>query len=61
MCSDSTRSNHFKWKESKFRLGIRKKFFMMRAVRHLNKLLIEIVDSVSLEVFNSRWDGTLRT
>lgn len=27
-CSDKARSNHLKLKEGKFRLGIRKKFFL---------------------------------
>jgi len=33
-CSDRMRGKFFKLKEGSFRLGKRKKFFTMRAVRH---------------------------
>jgi len=54
--SDKTRDNGFKLKEGRGRLDITKKFFIMRVMRHWNKLPKEVVDA---HVFNVRMDRAL--
>ena len=57
-CSDRTRGNGFKLEESRFRLGITKKFITVRVVvRHWNRLFSKAVDAPSLEAFRTRLDG----
>jgi len=40
-------------------LDKRKEFFMMRVVRHWNRLLRDVVDALSLETLKVRLDGAL--
>ena len=54
-----TRGNGFKLKEGRFRLDIRGKSFTVREVKCWNRLLREVVDTPSLEVFKTRLDEAL--
>jgi len=54
-----TRGSGFKLEEGRFRLDIRKKFFIMMVVRHWKKLPEEMVDAPSLETFKVRLDRAL--
>ncbi|KFQ29196.1 hypothetical protein N332_04039, partial [Mesitornis unicolor] len=51
--------NGFKMEEGRFRLGIRKKFFTVRVVRHWHRLPREVADAPSLAVFKARLVGAL--
>ncbi|KFQ57983.1 hypothetical protein N334_10752, partial [Pelecanus crispus] len=51
--------NGFKLKEGRFRPDIRKKFFMMRVVKHWNRLSGEVVDTPFLETLKVRLAGAL--
>lgn len=57
--SDRTRSNGYKLKEEKFRLGMRKKFVTVSQVMHWNSLPREAVDALCLAVFKARLDKAL--
>jgi len=54
VCYNKTRGNGLKLKEGRFRLDIRKKFFMVSVVEHWHRLLSEVVDAPSLETFKVR-------
>jgi len=58
-CCDRTRNNGFKVREGRFRLGIRRKYFMIRVMKHWNRLPRGVVEAPSQETFKVRLDGAL--
>ncbi|KAJ7404309.1 hypothetical protein WISP_146131 [Willisornis vidua] len=58
-CSDGTRGNEYKLKEGKFRLDTGKTFFTVRVVRYWNMLSREVMDVLTLAVFEARLDKAL--
>ena len=61
MTSDWTHDNSLKFCKGRYRLDIRKNFFMESGVRHWNRLYREVVTSISLEIFKTSMNVVLRT
>jgi len=55
-CSNKTRVNDFKLKESRFRRDTGEKFFMMKVVRNRNRSPPEAVGAPPLALFKARLD-----
>jgi len=47
VCGDRTRANSFKLEEGRFRLDIRKIFFIIKVVRHWQRLPKDVADAPS--------------
>jgi len=58
--SNGTKRKGLRLHQGRFRLDIRKTFFTKMSVKHWNRLIREVVESPSLEVFKRHIDVALR-
>jgi len=59
VCGGRTRGNGFKFKEGRFKVNIRNKYFTIKVIRPGNRLSREVVEALTLETFKVRLDGAL--
>lgn len=59
--SERSWGNGYKLEQGKFQLDVRNNFFTMRVIKHLNKLLSEFVESLSMETLTVSfiWSWTI--
>ena len=58
--SDRTRNNGLKLECRKFYTNVQNNFFMVRVMEHWNRLLRDVVESPSMEIFKTHMEAYLR-